>query len=229
MNDILWATLLTLFIYIVMSYLQKKTKIVLLNPLLFSSVIIIIFLLLTKIPYKQYQEGTGFITFLVGPATVSLAIPLYQNMMILREYWKKIVITILSGVVIHALIIGLMVIIFKFDQELIASFIPKSITTAVASEISNNIGGIVSLTISIVIITGIIGAAVSDFIFKTFKIENPIAKGLSLGISAHALGTSKATSYGNIEASMATLSLILTSIITVLVSPLILKLILLFI
>lgn len=221
MNNILWSILLTLAVYIVMSKLQQKTKLSILNPLLFSSILIMLFLLIAKIDYGKYKEGTNFISFLIGPATVSLAIPLYQNLVVLKKYWKRILITITSGVVIHALVIGVFAYAFKFDDTLIATFIPKSLTTAVAIGVSDSLGGLTQLTISIVIITGVIGISLSDFIFKIFNIKDPVARGLSLGISSHALGTSKASLYGNVEASVATVSLILTSIITVILAPLI--------
>lgn len=224
MDNILWAFLLTLSVYLLLSYIQSKTKLAILNPLLFSSIIIILFLLIFKIDYNTYDEGTKFITFLIKPATVSLAIPLYQNMVLLKEHFKKIILTIIIGIFTHAGFILLFAYLFKFNNQLIATFIPKSLTTAVAIGVSESLGGLVYLTISIVIITGIIGLSLSDIIFKIFKINSPLAKGLSLGISSHALGTSKASSYGNIEASIATLSLILTSLITVLLSPLFYKL-----
>lgn len=226
MDNILWTFLLTLTVYLLLNLLQRKTKLALLNPLLFSSIAIILFLLLFKIDYSKYEEGTKFITFLIKPATVSLAIPLYQNLILLKDHFKKILITIFIGVITHASLILLFAYMFNLNNELIATFIPKSLTTAVAVGVSESLGGLVYITISVVILTGIIGLSVSDFIFKLFNINSPIAKGLSLGISSHAIGTSKASTYGATEASMATLSLILTSIITVLLSPSIYQLIL---
>lgn len=225
MDNILWTFLLTLTVYLLLSLLQRKTRLAILNPLLFSSIVIILFLLLFNIEYEKYEKGTEFITFLIKPATVSLAIPMYQNMVLLKDHFKKIIITIFIGVFTHASLILLFAYLFNFDNELIATFIPKSLTTAVAIGVSESLGGLVYLTISIVIITGIIGLSISDLIFKILNINSPIAKGLSLGISSHALGTSKASIYGNVEASVATLSLILTSIFTVLLSPLFYKLI----
>lgn len=225
MDNTLFGIFLTLSAYLLITLIQRKTKIVLINPLLFSSILIIIFLLVFNIDYSTYESGTKFISFLIKPATVSLAIPLYQNLMFLKKHYKKILITTFSGVIIHASLIALFSYIFKFDSELIGSFIPKSLTTAVAISVSNNLGGIPNLTIAIVILTGIFGALISDSVFKLFKVNCPVSKGLSLGIASHALGTSKASSYGNLEASMATLSLILTSIITLLLSPLIFKII----
>ena len=225
MSNILWAITLTLITYLMFFYIQKKTKLMILNPLFFTSVFIIIFLVIFKIDYNVYKEGSSFITFLIGPATVSLAIPLYEKLPLLKKHYKTILLTITTGVLSHAIIIGFMAFFLKISNELIATFIPKSVTTPIAKEISLALGGIEELTIAIVIITGIFGSIIAPYIFKILKVENSVAIGLSLGISAHAIGTSKAIELGEEEASMSTLALILTGILTVVLSPLFYKII----
>ena len=225
MSDILWTITLTLVVYLMFFYIQKKTKLMILNPLFFTSVFIIICLVIFKIDYNVYKEGSSFITFLIGPATVSLAIPLYEKLPLLKKHYKTILLTITTGVITHAIIIGLMAFVLNISHELIATFIPKSVTTPIAKEISLALGGIEELTIAIVIITGIFGSIIAPYIFKILKVENSIAIGLSLGISAHAIGTSKAIELGEEEASMSTLALILTGILTVVLSPLFYKII----
>ncbi len=225
MNDILWATGLTLGIYLVFLALQNRFKITLLNPLLLSSIIIIIFLLLTKLPYETFENGTSFITFLIGPATVSLALPLYEKLPVLKKHWKIISSVIGIGVLVHALTILVIVFFLKSSDVMIATFIPKSVTTAIAKDISVGLGGIKQLTIVIVVLTGVLGVVVAPYVFKLLGITDPIAKGLSLGSAAHAVGTTKAVEYGEVEASMATLSLIITGILTVVFAPLIYQII----
>ena len=156
---------------------------------------------------------------------MSLAIPLYEKLPLLKKHYKTILLTITTGVITHAIIIGLMAFVLNISHELIATFIPKSVTTPIAKEISLALGGIEELTIAIVIITGIFGSIIAPYIFKILKVENSIAIGLSLGISAHAIGTSKAIELGEEEASMSTLALILTGILTVVLSPLFYKII----
>lgn len=225
MNDILWASALTLGVYIMFLCLQNRFKITLLNPLLLSAIFIIIFLLLTNLPYLSYENGTSFITFLIGPATVSLALPLYEKLGVLKKHWKIIFSVIGVGVIIHALMIFIIVFILKSSDVMIATFIPKSVTTAIAKDVSVALGGIKQLTIVIVVLTGVLGAVVAPFVFKIFKITHPIARGLSLGSAAHALGTTKAVEYGEVDASMATLSLIITGLLTVISAPLIYQII----
>lgn len=225
MNDILWASALTLAVYIMFLCLQNRFKITLLNPLLLSAIFIIIFLLLTNLPYLSYENGTSFITFLIGPATVSLALPLYEKLAVLKKHWKIIFSVIGVGVIIHALMIFIIVFILKSSDVMIATFIPKSVTTAIAKDVSVALGGIKQLTIVIVVLTGVLGAVVAPFVFKIFKITHPIARGLSLGSAAHALGTTKAVEYGEVDASMATLSLIITGLLTVISAPLIYQII----
>lgn len=227
-NDIIWSISLTLGIYFIFFIVQKKTKITLLNPLLLSSIIIILILLLFKIDSNKYLSGTKFITFLIAPATVSLAIPLYENIPVIKKNWKLLLVSIFSGVTFHALLVGIIAITMKFSPELLASFLPKSVTTPIAIDISKSLGGIENLTVIMVVLTGILGATVGPLVFKVFNIKSKMAQGLSLGLSSHAVGTSKASELGEVEKSFSTIALILTGITTVLLSPLFYKLIMLF-
>ena len=229
MNELAWSLPLTIGVYITYLFLQKKFKIALLNPLLLTSVTIIIVLLIGKINYLHYSDGTSIITYLIGPATVSLAIPLYEKLDMLKKHWKVISVTIVSGVLAHALTILLITVLLGSSPEMVATFIPKSVTTAIAKDISLSLGGNVSLTVVIVVLTGVLGAVISPYMFKIFKITEPIARGLSLGSSTHAVGTAKALELGDLDASMSTLSLIITGLVTVVTAPFIYDLILVFI
>jgi len=224
MNDILWTVGLTIGVYVGFYYLQDRFKISLLNPLLLTSTFIVIFLCVTNINYDTYQEGTKMISFFIGPATVSLALPLYEKLPILKKHWKTIISVLIVGVVIHALTIAGIVFILHTTDEMIATMIPKSVTTPIAMAVSESLGGIKNLTVVIVVLTGVLGILIAPPIFKLFKITSPIARGLSLGAASHAVGTTKAIEYGDLDASVATLSLIITGLLTVIAAPLIYQL-----
>lgn len=224
MNDILWTVGLTIGVYIGFYYLQDRFKLSLLNPLLCTSVFIIIFLCVTQIDYEVYREGTKLISFFIGPATVSLALPLYEKLPILKKYWKTILSVLLISVVVHALTMAGILLILDTTEQMIATLIPKSVTTPIAMAIAQSLGGIEYLTVVVVVLTGVLGILIATPIFKLFGITNPIAIGLSLGTSAHAVGTTKAIEYGDLEASVATVSLIITGFLTVIAAPLIYEL-----
>ena len=221
MNSPLFGITLSLLIYVIMQKIQTKTKISILNPLLFSGIAIILILMTFKIPFEQFNEGGKLITALIGPATVSLAIPLYKNLDLLKKKIKTISIGILTSVGIHAITIVFLSILLSLNEQMAISLIPKSITTPFAKDLSETLGGIPAITISVVIVTGIFGAAISPFLNKTFNIKNTMAKGLALGSSAHAVGTSKAVENSEEEGAFSSIALILTGLLTVLSAPII--------
>ncbi|CCV63946.1 Integral membrane protein [Alteracholeplasma palmae J233] len=219
MNNILLSIFGTVVLYGLALLLQKKSKLSFLNPLLISSLVMIGILKILNISYTEYNEGAKFLTLLIGPATVALAIPLYQYFEVLKKHYKIIGITIVLGALIHAITITALIFIMNSDKQLLATFLPKSVTTPIAKEIAVQLGGIEQLTIVVVIVTGVFGSVIAPYVFKAFNIKSSIAQGLSLGISAHAVGTSKAVELGEIQTTMATLGLILSGILTVLIAP----------
>lgn len=225
MNNPLFGILLTIFMFQLALKIQAKFKSPLLNPLLISSIFIIILLISLNIPYTQFKTGGDIIGMLIGPATVSLAIPLYENLHILKKHARLITISIVSGTLAHAIIIAILALLLNFDSTMLATFIPKSVTTAIAVDISTALGGISTLTICIVVITGIIGATFAPILNKVFKFTSPFAQGIALGVSAHAVGTSKAIELGSLQGTLSSLSLIVTGILTVAMSPLTFKII----
>lgn len=220
LSNPLFGLTLTGLVFMFSGTLAKKTKSTLLNPLLVSSILVIVLLLIFKIPYADYNQGGKYLTWLITPATVSLAIPLYQNLDTLKKNFKLVLIGIITAISFHFVSLMLIAWILNMDLNVIASLIPKSITTAFAKDVSTQLGGIEIITISVVIVTGIFGAALSDFLNKTFKISDDIAVGMALGSSAHAIGTSKAVENNDIQATFSSLALILTGIVTVIIAPL---------
>lgn len=225
MMNMTWALPLTLGIYLVFLYFKKYIKFTLFNPLLLTTIVLIVILLKYNFSYEAYEEGTTFITYLIGPATVCLALPLYEKLNVLKKHWKVLTLSIISALFIHAFVILLITVLLKSSPEMVATFIPKSVTTAIAKDISSGLGGNVNLTVVIVVLTGVLGAVIGPIIFKIFKINHPVAIGVSFGTASHAVGTAKALEYGDLEASISTLALIITGILTVIISPFLYELI----
>ncbi|MGX8852511.1 LrgB family protein [Amedibacillus sp. YH-ame10] len=215
----MFGILLSLVAFEIGLYIQKKTKLVILNPLLVAIILIIICLLCTGIDLKTYQIGGDMINLFLGPATVVLAVPLYQHLHSLKNYFFPIMIGIVAGVISGLLSTALCAYLFHFDASIAASLMPKSITTPIGIELSAELGGIPAITVLTILITGIIGAVMSDFVFRLFRIKYPIARGIALGASAHAIGTTKAISMGKVEGAMSSLAIGVTGILTVLLAP----------
>jgi putative effector of murein hydrolase len=214
-NTVYWGVLLSIGSYMICNFIQKKTKIIILNPLLISTTVTILFLSVFNIDYPSYYDTVDFLYYLLSPATVCLAVPLYKQFNILKKNIKAILGGIISGVLSSMISILFFSIIFQFSHVMYITLLPKSITAAIASSISQEMGGISSLTVPIVILTGITGHIISEKIFKLFKITEPIAKGIALGSASHVMGTSKAIEMGEIEGAMSSLSITVTGVITV--------------
>lgn len=223
-NPFIWLVL-TLGVFRLLTMIQGEFNHVIIkslfNPLLLTIAVIILILKLNQIPYQDYAQGGHFISFMIAPATVSLAIKLEENFEYLRRYFKVIVSSIVMGVIIHTTLIVILAILFKFDYAMVATLYPKSITTAIAIGVSESLGGIVSLTVAVVVFTGVIGAMLSETVFGIFKITDPVAQGVALGTSAHAMGTAKAIQLGDVQGAMSSISIIMTGIVVVLLAPLV--------
>ncbi len=200
---------------------KKKTGFALFNPLLTSSIVVIAFLLLTGVSYDTYNAGAKYISYLLTPATVCLAIPLYKQLDLLKKNLVAVFGAITAGVITSAVCIFITCKLFGCDHATYVSFLPKSITTAIGMGVSEEAGGIVVLTVVTIILTGITGAVIAEFVFKLLHITDPIAKGLATGTSAHAIGTSKALELGEVEGAMSSLSIAVAGIMTVILVPLI--------
>lgn len=217
-NPFLWLTI-TFGFYLLGDILHKKWPIPLFTPLLFAIASLIILLLIADIPYETYESGGKLIGILVTPATVSLAIKLEQSYDYLQRYFKAIITGILTGVFLHTIMIFIFGFLFRFDIAMAATLFPKSITTAIAVGVSESLGGIVSLTVAVVVFTGIIGAVIGPTIFRLGKITDPVAQGVALGSSAHAMGTTKAIELGDVQGAMSGLSIVITGITVVAFAP----------
>lgn len=214
-QNIFFGIAITLIAYNLALLLFKKTNLVIFNPLLISILITLGINLSLNIDVEAYSNGASYIGNLLTPTTVCLAVPLYEKINILKTNWKVIMLGIITGVLVSAFTILPLAFLFKISKEDYYTLLPKSITGAFGMSVSQELGGIVPVTVIIIILTGIFGAIVSDFIFKIFHITNPIAKGVSLGTSSHAMGTSKAFEIGEVEGAISSIALVITGILTV--------------
>lgn len=214
-NSVFFGALVSLLGYEIGLVLKKKFKLAILNPLLIGVFCVVGILLLFHIDYDSYNKGGQYISYLLTPATVSLAVPLYEQMNLLKTNIKAIVAGILSGVV--SSLVGVLALskLFGLDHALYVTLLPKSITTAIGMGVSEELGGIVTITVAVIIITGILGNVISEFVFRLFRIKEPVAKGLALGTASHAIGTAKAMELGAVEGAMSSLAIAVAGLVTV--------------
>ena len=217
----LFGVIISLVAFEIGMYIFKKTKMAVFNPLLIATIIVMGFLHFFTVPVKNYMLGANFVVFFLAPATVVLAVPLFQKIDMLKKYFVPII----GGGIVGAVTAILSVVaIGKFlgiDHDLLLSFMPKSITTPIGIEVSRMLGGIPSITVFAIIITGITGNVTAPFIYSLFRVKHPVAKGLGLGISSHAVGTSRAIQMGEIEGAMSALSIVIAGILTLALAPLV--------
>lgn len=196
-------------------YLRKRFKRSFINPLLISVVFVIGVLLLLGIDFDSYNVGGQYISYLLTPATVCLAIPLYQQLHLLRKHKKAVALGILAGVLSSLGSILALSYLFGLTHEQYVTLLPKSITTAIGIGVSAELGGIETITVAVIILTGIFGNIVAESVFKLFRITHPVAMGLALGVSSHAIGTAKALELGEVQGAMSSLSIAVAGLLTV--------------
>ena len=218
-NSLFAGAAISLGSYAIGLWLRKKSGSSLCNPLLVSIVLTISFLLLTGTSYESYQQSTQIISYMLTPATVCLALPLYEQFEILRKHWQAVLAGILSGVVASLVCILLMALAFGFMHEEYVTFLPKSITTAIGMGVIEELGGHLSLGVVIIVITGVLGNVIAEAVLKLFKIEEPIAKGIAIGSASHAVGTARAMEIGRLEGAMSSLSIVVCGLLTVVLAP----------
>ena len=211
---------ISILAYLCGVWLKKKLGWAILNPLLVSVVLVIGFLTVFGIDYKTYNSSASVISYLLTPATVCLAIPLYKQLHLLKKHADAVAVGITSGVVTSAVSIFLMCKVLGMAHVHYVTLLPKSITTAIGMGISEEAGGIVTLTVMSIILTGVLGNMAGETVLKLLKVRHPVAKGLAMGTSAHAVGTAKALEMGEIEGAMSSLSIAVAGLMTVIVVPL---------
>lgn len=217
----LFPLLLTLGTYQVGVWFQKKTKSPLCNPLLIATVLSIAVLLLTDFDLPLYQSGSAWITWLLTPATVSLAVPLYEQLKIFKNDLGAILLGVAAGTLTSLGFVGLSCWLLHAQTVITVSLLPKSITTAIGLILSESAGGIPALTSAAIVITGILGNLTGTFLCKLLKITDPIAQGVGFGTASHVIGTSRATELDPLAGAVSSLSLAVAGILTAVVFPLV--------
>lgn len=206
---------ISLIAYEIGLFLKKKFGLAVLNPLLVSIIIVIIALKGLGISYEVYNASAKYISYLLTPATVCLAVPLYEQLELLKKNMVAVVCGILSGTLASLFGIFALCMLFGFNHQQYVTMLPKSITTAIGIGLSEELGGIVTITVAVIIITGILGNVIADTVFRIFKIKNPLAKGLALGTASHAIGTARAIEMGPVEGAMSSLAVAVAGLLTV--------------
>lgn len=193
---------------------QKKTGWLLCNPVLTSSLMIVVILTVLGVPLKHFIVGGSVITMLLGPATAVLALNIYQQRKVLQENFLPVLLGCIAGSLVSIVAALTLCHLFGTNSVFSASMLPKSVTTAIALGISENGGGIPGITAGAVVITGIEGAVIAPYLAKLFHIKDPVAEGVAIGACSHAVGTSKALEIGKIQGAMSSISLCVCGIIT---------------
>lgn len=214
----MFGIVLCIFTYKAALYVNQKLKTPLANPLVIAISFIIIILKVFNISLADFQQGGDIISMFLAPATVALALSIYRQIKVLKKYFLPILAGCFVGCITSMSSVYFLCKLFKLDEKIIASMLSKSVTTPIAIEITNQLGGIAPITVAAVIVTGIMGAVLAPTLIKFFHIDNSIVAGVAIGASSHAVGTSKAIEIGEIEGAMSGVSIVVSGIITVILS-----------
>lgn len=222
-NSPMMSIIISIMCFEIGLYIYKKTKISLLNPLLICIPLIIFIISFLNISLKDFNKGGELISFFLAPATVVLAVPLYNKIDLAKKYFIPILLGVTVGCLTSLISVYYLCSLFGFTKELTYSLLPKSITTPIGIEISKSIGGIPPITVSAIIITGILGAIISPMVCKIFNIKDEVAVGISIGTASHAIGTTKAIEMGETQGAMSGLAIGVSGLITSFLIPIIIK------
>ena len=217
-NSLFFGVMISVAAYEIGVLLKKKFKLAIFNPLLIAIAVIIVILAITGVEYDTYNDGARYLSYLLTPATVCLAVPLYEQLEILKKNLKAILAGILAGALTSVTSVLILAIPFGLSHEEYVTLLPKSITTAIGMGVSEELGGIVTITVAVIIITGVLGNMFAEVVCRIFRIEEPIAKGIGIGSASHAIGTAKAMELGDIEGAMSSLSIAVSGLITVILA-----------
>lgn len=216
-----WGVLLCLAAYGLGVYVQRRSRKQFLNPLLLSSILIIVLLSALRVPYPDFKTSAAPVSYLLLPSTVSLAIPLYEQWELLKKSAVAILIGCFSGVVASLGSIAAMAWILRMERVHAATLLPKSVTTAIGMDVAKTLGGMAPLAAAAIILTGIAGNLIAQWLLDALKIREPLARGIAIGTSSHAIGTAKALEMGEIEGAMSGLAIAVAGIMTAILAPMV--------
>ena len=212
------GVVLSLLAYGLGVLLKKKFKLGIFNPLLISIAVTILVIILGNVDYEVYNEGAKYLSYLLTPATVCLAIPLSEQWELLKKNSRAVIAGLVTGTVTSLTTVFVLALVCGLSHEEYVTLLPKSITTAIGMGVSEELGGYVTITVAVIIITGVLGNIFGETICKIFRITEPISKGLAMGAASHAIGTAKAMEMGEIEGAMSSLAIAVSGILTVILS-----------
>ncbi|MDO4621606.1 MAG: LrgB family protein [Eubacteriales bacterium] len=220
MHDLLltstyFGVLISLISYGIGCWLKKKTGLGIFNPLLVACILTIAAVLGLKMEYSVYYEGAKYLSYLLTPATICLALPLYEKFELLKKNWFALLVGMVTGVLTSVCSVLLLSILFRFDHKEYVTFLPKSITTAIGMGVSEEMGGYVAITVAVIMLTGVLGNILAETVCRVFRITDPIARGIGIGSASHAIGTTKAMEMGETEGAMSSLSIVVSGLLTV--------------
>ncbi len=214
-DSLFFGVVVSVLAYQVGMVIKKKWKLALFNPLLISIVLVMAVLLIFRVDYETYNEGAKYLSYLLTPATVCLAIPLYEQLEQLKKNIKAIAAGIVSGVLTSLFSVLVLALAFGLTHEEYVTLLPKSITTAIGMGVSEELGGIVTITVAVIIVTGVLGNIIAELVCKIFRIHEPVARGIAIGSASHAIGTARALEMGEVEGAMSSLSIAVSGLLTV--------------
>ena len=217
----LFSIVLTFGAYQVGLWCQKKWKSALFNPILIAMLLVIGVLLVTGVSNAQYQAGSASFSWLLMPATVCLALPLYEHLKVLKKSLGAIFAGIAAGTITSLVFVFVLCRLFCLDQMLTISMLPKSVTSAFGMVLSEQNGGIGALSAASIIITGVLGCLFGPVLCKLFRIQDPVAQGVAFGTATHAGGTTKAVELGQLQGAVSSLSLAIAGLLTAVLFPLV--------
>ena len=215
-----FGALLTIAAYALGMLLKKRFRLAIFNPILIGVICVIGVLRVTDVPYERYMDGAQYISYFLTPATVCLALPLYEKLQLLKSCWRAVLIALLAGTVTSLACVWLLCLAFGLPHELYVTLLPKSITSAIGIGVCEELGGVPALTVACIILSGIFGSISAEWVFRLLRISSPIAKGVAVGTSSHAIGTARALELGRTEGAMSSLALVVCGLLTVVLAPL---------
>ena len=214
-SSVFFGVFVTLAAYFLGLKVKEKTGLAIMNPLLIAIVLVMLLLRGLDIDYAAYNQSARLVSSLLTPATVCLAVPLYEQLQLLTRHKAAILTGVISGVLTSLVCVLVLAMLFGLDHAAYVTLLPKSITTAIGMGVSEQLGGHVSITVAVIIITGVIGNMIADSVCRAFHITDPIARGVAIGTASHAIGTTKAMELGEVEGAMSSLSIVVAGVLTV--------------
>ena len=214
-SSVFFGVFVTLAAYFLGLKVKEKTGLAIMNPLLIAIVLVMLLLRGLDIDYAAYNQSARLVSSLLTPATVCLAVPLYEQLQLLKRHKAAILTGVISGVLTSLVCVLVLAMLFGLDHAAYVTLLPKSITTAIGMGVSEQLGGHVSITVAVIIITGVIGNMIAESVCRAFHITEPIARGVAIGTASHAIGTTKAMELGEVEGAMSSLSIVVAGMLTV--------------